>query len=861
MRRFILSAGLCVLCLLTSSTARADIVYAGTANPANIGVVDGASNILYVDEGNPFDFSTAGVTEGLATEFNFWAGKPTGFVTPFIAEVIADNDFIVRAIGTTREGGTDWNATGLQQFAFNDDDQPTIQDGWVSGFVSSHPDGTGGESPVPFIGSDVSGWLTFGDPKPTITVGEAPTLGGGMDDEAFGNRQYQFQIGVEVEGEVVLPPPPPPVYFAGTNPVTDNGGADGWKLILYINEQDTFDFSAAGQNEGFATEFNFWADRAIGVVTPFVVEVVAENEFIVQAIGTTREGGTDFTDVGLQSFPFSDEGTPTVSDGWAVGFLSSFPDGSGGEDGSPIPFAGNAGVAGWLAGSSDASGGPTITLGEAPTEGDNATNADAYGFRRYAFNVIAETTKFTLNGGGQTHFEDFDSMGTSKTMPRGWKAEDNDGSARINSLGLSETFVGVGSPADGNIEGVVNVGGNADNFASSGGDRVATWKSDLDGVLGFGEGDAIADGAVDRALGFIRANETDTGLLKFEVEISDNPLRAFVMDWDLEVWGGDQDASFRGDQGGGFALDVSVGGQSYYGQTESVYPGDLLDTIADQAGNEVGEPTLIDGNLHSVRGMSSGIREVSGEDGAVGNTVNMVFNADYSDGDLGWIAAIDNVRFRALAPGDADANGVVDVADLLQLLGGQKFNQGVADVTWEQGDFNADDQFNTGDLLAMLSFLSGTFPSDPYASEAGGASDAVADIIVNSETGEVTVDLAGHTVSAIIIESASEIFNGEQPAWDTTSQFPSTLPGELGNVLFTSTAAGVDELGAVISAEFLGRDKEFYLQDLDLNILIASEGGALTKGNVIVVPEPSTWMLLGLGSLALVGIVRRRRAC
>jgi len=40
--------------------------------------------------------------------------------------------------------------------------------------------------------------------------------------------------------------------------------------------------------------------------------------------------------------------------------------------------------------------------------------------------------------------------------------------------------------------------------------------------------------------------------------------------------------------------------------------------------------------------------------------------------------------------------------------------------------------------------------------------------------------------------------------------------------------------------------------------LIASEGDALTKGNVIVVPEPSTWMLLGLGSLAIAGIVRGR---
>ena len=148
--------------------------------------------------------------------------------------------------------------------------------------------------------------------------------------------------------------------------------------------------------------------------------------------------------------------------------------------------------------------------------------------------------------------------------------------------------------------------------------------------------------------------------------------------------------------------------------------------------------------------------------------------------------------FAPLAPGDADANGVVDVADLLQMLGGQKFNAGVDGVTWEQGDFNADDQFNTGDLLSDARFPPvATFPSDPYASEAGATSDAVADVIVNSGDGAKSLlILPATTVSAVIIESASEIFNGEQAEWDTTSQFPSALPGELGNVLFTSTAIG-----------------------------------------------------------------------
>jgi len=486
--------------------------------------------------------------------------------------------------------------------------------------------------------------------------------------------------------------------------------------------------------------------------------------------------------------------------------------------------------------------------------GGEIPGGDRVGLGEVAFPVPA--IDLTIDGGGETYFQDFDSMSTANLTPAGWTGVDNDGSSRrIAGLGLTDGFLTVPGSDDDGVLGLLNLGGNAERFGPAPDGFVPTWTAELGGDNNlFGRDDALADNASDRALGVSRENNDDVGELNFEIKIVDNAMRAFVLDWDLEIWGGDPDTTFRAADGAGMKTEVTVG-ETYGTMTENLLPGALFDSTED--GTSDHNATLIDGNVHSIRGITSGIQEVADADGAVGNMVQINFNSNWNgatgDGANGWFSAVDNVRLRALAPGDADANGVVDVADLLQLLGAQKFNQGIDGVTWEQGDFNADDQFNTGDLLAMLSFLSGTFPSDPYASEAGGASDAVADIIVNSETGEVTVDLAGHTVSAVIIESASEIFNGQQPEWDTTSQFPSTLPGELGNVLFTSTTSGVDELGAVISAEFLGRDKEFYLQDLDLNILIASAGGALTKGNVIVVPEPSTWMLLGLGSLLLVG--------
>ena len=96
----------------------------------------------------------------------------------------------------------------------------------------------------------------------------------------------------------------------------------------------------------------------------------------------------------------------------------------------------------------------------------------------------------------------------------------------------------------------VNVGGNADRFIGRGG-RLPTWQFDLDRDGDLDDDDVIRDGAEDRALGIARLDENDTGSLAFEIEIADSPLRAFTLDWDLEIWGGDPEASFRGSEGGG----------------------------------------------------------------------------------------------------------------------------------------------------------------------------------------------------------------------------------------------------------------------------------------------------------------------
>ena len=309
---------------------------------------------------------------------------------------------------------------------------------------------------------------------------------------------------------------------------------------------------------------------------------------------------------------------------------------------------------------------------------------------------------FTLNGGGQTYFQNFDAMGTSRgRLAKGWNASMDDNNTRqIESLGLVDgvlEFLSDGSSF------TLNLGGSSEHFEGSPG-HVATWRRDLVRDTVLDAADIVEDGAEDRALGIGRVNENDPGSLEFEIEIGDAPLRAFTLDWDLEIWGGDPDTKFRGTDGGGFVTEVTVGGETYYEATVNHKPGELFHTQFDGADTDY-NTTLIDGNLHSKRGNKSDIVEVDPEHGAVGNTINITFDADYGEHDKGWISAIDNFQLRALAPGDADGNGIVAVQDLVLLLQGNQFNSGPNDVTWAQGDFNGDDQFNIFDLVATLSFL------------------------------------------------------------------------------------------------------------------------------------------------------------
>jgi len=213
--------------------------------------------------------------------------------------------------------------------------------------------------------------------------------------------------------------------------------------------------------------------------------------------------------------------------------------------------------------------------------------------------------------------------------------------------------------------------------------------------------------------------------------------------------------------------------------------------------------------------------------------------------DLGWELAL---------AGDVDRDRDVDTDDLLQILAANSFNQGEG-FGWSSGDNDADGDVDTRDILNILAALQGQFPKS-YASEAEAATEAP-DVIVNRVTGNVTVDYNGGQLAAIVIESASGLFDGTESAdWNLAGQFVSDTDHQLANSIFTDSLSGIDNLGDGLIGEFAA---EFdLLGDLSVSYL-TTDGTQLQAGNVVVVPEPSALVMLSLGVLALGSLRGRRR--
>jgi hypothetical protein len=79
---------------------------------------------------------------------------------------------------------------------------------------------------------------------------------------------------------------------------------------------------------------------------------------------------------------------------------------------------------------------------------------------------------------------------------------------------------------------------------------------------------------------------------------------------------------------------------------------------------------------------------------------------------VGYTVAGDgSARVSFAAPGDTNLDGIVDLIDLLAILGSGTYDQPMAAV-WDQGDFNYDGVTDLLDLLGILG--SGTYDQGDY---------------------------------------------------------------------------------------------------------------------------------------------------
>lgn len=146
-------------------------------------------------------------------------------------------------------------------------------------------------------------------------------------------------------------------------------------------------------------------------------------------------------------------------------------------------------------------------------------------------------------------------------------------------------------------------------------------------------------------------------------------------------------------------------------------------------------------------------------------------------------------------------------------------------------------------------------PAIDYAVEAGTPGDGILDVIINPLTGHVTVDTNGIGISGIIIDSEAGIFNGpNSPSWDIVSTFDDSFDIQIAQIYSFSEPAfynGIDDLGVGIIGVWPSNFDYF----ADLTV---SYNGEIQNGHLIIVPEPSSFVMLTLGCFGMMFFFRKR---
>jgi hypothetical protein len=220
---------------------------------------------------------------------------------------------------------------------------------------------------------------------------------------------------------------------------------------------------------------------------------------------------------------------------------------------------------------------------------------------------------------------------------------------------------------------------------------------------------------------------------------------------------------------------------------------------------------------------------------------------------------------QLLFAGDSDMDLDFDQLDLVRVQVAGKYLSGRM-ATWGEGDWNGapggspgnpppgNGFFDQLDIIAALGpnhYLKG-----PYAALAGDGdrNDEKTSLVYDPRNGELAVNAPASTqLTSINIDSASGIFTGAA-AQNLGGSFDNDSDTNIFKATFGSSFGSLS-FGNVAQA---GLTKQFVLNDLTAVGSLAG-GGALGDVDLIYIPEPSPWLLVGMGMLSLLARRWRRR--
>lgn len=350
----------------------------------------------------------------------------------------------------------------------------------------------------------------------------------------------------------------------------------------------------------------------------------------------------------------------------------------------------------------------------------------------------------TIDGSGTTYVQNFDAALGSEggavgtTLPTGWTTKNN---GTTNNT-ITDPF----PPNPAVVSGTYNAG--------QGGDR----------TLAIGQ-----------------ARKYQEAEIQFLAAVINNPVRAIRVLYDVEAWAADPSAVNPGEAAFDVRLDVRLGGPLStvdFGWTSTAL-------LSPPPGGG-----LIDGNDPAHRAsFDSGVVEVDMPTVATVRLDFVVPTGRAAPATTGWLFGVDNVILRAVATGDTDGDGDVDLDDALTLIG----NLGLVDSPqWTDANFDRDNDVDFDDALSLI----GTFGL-AYASQPGAPGDGTLSVHYNPLSGEIEIDGAPGAVYTSVNIKVEDDTAGNPAGFDFKTGKASWLSQSTTFTNDTATQQGFGSLQAL----------------------------------------------------------------